>query len=159
MKTILHGLLGMLVLSVGAAAQSTGGGRLVGSWDAVVTPRVCATGDAITTFNSVYNFNEGGTFTGRSSGTGSGGNGRDQLGVWNLVEGNHYRSRFTAYLFNAAGQVTGYQVLTNNIELNQDASGWSATGISQTFNFDDVQTAAGCSTTVGTRVTLDETRK
>src|SRR5687768_13288532 len=43
-------------------------GRLVGTWDAVVTVTNCA-GGVITSFRSTGSFHKGGTFTGITSGT------------------------------------------------------------------------------------------
>lgn len=83
MKRILTTLfLVCAALAATAFAQSDGSGPLAGTWDVVVTPRVCATGDAITTFKAAYIFEPGGNFSGVSSGTGSGGRGREQQGVW-----------------------------------------------------------------------------
>jgi hypothetical protein len=91
MKNILTGLFGILLCAaavVTASAQSDGSGRLAGTWDVVVTPRICLTGDAITNFRAAYIFEPGGNFSGVSSGTGSGGRGREQKGVSKHVGGD-----------------------------------------------------------------------
>lgn len=152
MKNILGSVLGILLLATAAASavHFDGSGSLVGTWDVVVTPRVCATGAPITSFQAAYIFSPDGTFSGLSSGTGSGGRGREQLGVWKHVNDSHYRFRIKAYLFNAAGVATSYQVVTHDAELDND--NWSSTGISQTFSLDGTLTASGCSTIVASRV-------
>ena len=155
MKIIWERLFGILLLVAGTAgtmsAQSEGSGRLAGTWDVVVTPRVCATGAPITTFQASYYFTQGGTFSGVSSGTGSGGRGREQLGVWKHVSGNHYRFRIKTYLFDAAGVATSYQIVTHDGELNDNGLTWSSVGDSRTYSLDHVQINVGCSTIVGTR--------
>ena len=155
MKNIFGNLFGILLLATAAAtisAQSDGSGRLAGTWDTVVTPRVCATGNVITTFQAAYIFTPGGTFSGLSSGTGSGGRGREQLGVWIHVNDNQYRFRIKTYLFDAAGVATSYQIVTHDAELDKDGLNWSSTGDSRTYSLDGVQINAGCSTIVASRV-------
>ena len=154
MKNVFGAVFGILFLAAAASitsAQSAGAGRLGGTWTAVVTPRVCATGNVITTFEATYLFDHGGTFSGVSSGTGSGGRGREQLGMWKQFDGNQIRFRIKTYLFNAAGVATSYQVVTHDGELGDDGSNWSSTGISQTFSLDDTLINSGCSTIVASR--------
>ena len=155
MKNILIGLFGTLFFAAAAmtvSAQSDGSGRLAGTWDVVVTPRVCQTGNAITTFRASYLFEPGGNFSGVSSGTGSGGRGREQQGIWKHVEGDLYRFRIKTYLFDAAGVATSYQIVTHNGELTNGGLNWSSVGISETFSLDGTTINAGCSTIVATRV-------
>src|SRR4030095_11390109 len=115
MKNSLTSLLGVLLLTDAVvSAQSDGSGRFAGTWDVVVTPRVCLTGDVITTFPAAYIFEPGGNFSGGSSGTCSGGRGREQQGVWKHLEGDLYRFRIKTYLFDAAGMATSYQVVNHN---------------------------------------------
>ena len=145
----------IVTAAVTTFAQADGAARLGGTWDLVATPRVCATGNAITSFQATYNFDEGGTLSAVSAGTGSGGRGREQHGVWRYLGRDSYRFRFRAYLFDAAGIATGYQILTHDVELDQEALNWSSVGLSQTFSLGGVQTAVGCSTIVATRVLLE----
>lgn len=158
MKHSLGHLFGLLVVAAAAAtafSQADGAGRIAGTWDLVVTPRVCASGAPITTFQAVYNFDQGGTLSAVSAGTGSGGRGREQHGIWRLAGGDKYLFRFRAYLFDATGVATGYQILTHNVVLDKDARNWTSVGLSQTFSLEGVQTAVGCSTIVATRTILE----
>lgn len=150
-----RGLLGVLFLAMAATAiaQREDNGQFAGTWDAVVTPRVCATGAPITTFQSAYYFAAGGTFSGVSSGTGSGGRGREQIGVWKHVSGgDRYRFRIKSYLFDAAGVATSYQIVTHDVDLDGSGFNWSSTGDSRTFSLNGVQINAGCSTITAERV-------
>lgn len=156
MKTILTTLFLFCAAVVpDAFGQSDGSGQLAGTWDVVVTPRVCATGDAITTFKAAYYFEPGGNFSGVSSGTGSGGRGREQQGVWKHLFGEHYRFRIKTYLFDASGVATSYQLVTHDGVLADGGLSWSSTGISETFSLNGTQINAGCSTIVASRVVLD----
>ena len=159
MKHIIKCTFGMLIVFAAAvvttSAQADGAARLAGTWDLVATPRVCATGDVITSFQATYNFDEGGTLSAVSAGTGSGGRGREQHGLWRYLGRDNYRFSFRAYLFDAAGVATGYQILTHEVQLDQAALNWTSVGLSQTFSLQGVQTAVGCSTIVATRETLD----
>lgn len=154
MKNILGSVLGILLLGSAAAASVhfDGSGSLAGTWDVVVTPRVCATGNAITSFQAAYIFSPGGTFSGLSSGTGSSGRGREQVGVWEHIDGGRYRFRIKAYLFNTEGVATSYQLVTHDAELDNDGLSWSSVGDSRTFSLDGVQINVGCSTIVAQRV-------
>ena len=159
MKNRFSNLFGILLLAFVAAATASGQSRssnsFAGTWDVVVTPRNCATGDPITSFRAAYIFSPDGIFSGVSSGTGSGGRGREQLGVWRHVGDNQYRLRIKAFLFNSAGVSTSYQIVTHDAKLDDDANSWSSVGDSRTFTFDGVQTAVGCSSIVAERVEIE----
>lgn len=154
MKHIVVSVMSVLILSASILAQSEGGARLTGTFDTVITIRVCNTGDAITSFQSVGSFNQGGTFSGITSGmpptlrT-------SERGSWKHVNANLYRFRFKAYLYNAAAVAIGYQIVTHDLELDPTASEWSSSGTSESFLMDGTPTGTGCSTAVGTRMILD----
>lgn len=155
MKKLLGSFVSGLLLVASAAfvsAQSEGSGRLEGTWDVVVTPRICATGNPITSFKATYIFTPGGTFSGVSSGTGSGGRGREQQGVWKHVDGSHYRFRIKTYLFDANGVATSYQLVNHDGELDTDGDRWTSTGDSRTYTLDGTEINTGCSSIIATRV-------
>ena len=154
-KILISGIFGALILGLAtviSTAQSSVSGRLEGAWDVVVQPRVCANNSVITTFQAAYYFEPGGNFSGLSSGTGSGGRGREQLGIWKHLDGNRYAFKIKTYLFDAAGIATSYQVVIHQGELSQDGQSWSSTGISKTYSLGHVEINAGCSTIEATRV-------
>lgn len=153
MKNIILCIAGVLLLSAHAFAQS-GGGRLAGTYDSTVTIRVCANGNAITSFQSVGSFNQGGTFSGITSGSPPTLR-TSERGVWAHVRENMYRFRFKAYLYNANAEAIGYQIVTHDVELDDDAASWTSEGTSKTFMLDGTQIGEGCSTAVGTRMILD----
>lgn len=158
MKYFVGSILGVFIFSIAsvvAIAQQESEGRLVGSWNATTTPRVCATGDAITMFKATYNFDQGGTLNFVSSGTGSGGRGREQVGPWKHVTGNRYRFALKAYIFDANGVSSSYQIVAHEAELSEDGLSWSSVGISKTYNFAGAEINSGCSTIVATRDSID----
>ena len=62
-KILISGIFGALVLGLStviSAAKSSVSGRLDGTWDVVVQPRVCANNSVITTFQAAYYFEPGG---------------------------------------------------------------------------------------------------
>jgi hypothetical protein len=148
-------VLGLAVLQATVKAQEpSGGGRLAGTWDATVTIRNCASGDAILSFLSTANFNQGGTFSGITSGT-SPTLRTSERGVWKHVNGNLYRFRFKAYLYNAAAVAFAYQVITHDVELDKDNLNYNSVGTTQTFALDGTPMSVGCSSAVGTRMVLE----
>jgi hypothetical protein len=147
-------LLGAVTINCAfAQGQNEGGGRLTGTWDAAVTIVNCQTGETITNFQSTANFNQGGTFTGITSGTPPA-NRTPEVGVWRHVNKNNYLFRFKAYLFNPAGVAIAYQVVTHQLELGDDNLSYTSAGGVQIFAMNGVQIGTGCSNGVGSRFTL-----
>ena len=129
-------------------------GRLVGTWDAVVSITNCATGDVITSFQSTGSFHKGGTFTGVTSGTPPA-NRTPEVGIWRHVRRNEYEFRFKAYLFNPAGAPIAYQIITHTINLDRDNEDYTSAGDARIFAMNGTQIGAGCSSSIGTRMMFD----
>ena len=147
-------LLGAITVNCAfAQGQSDGGGRLVGTWDALVTIVNCETGAPGPSFQSTANFNQGGTFTGITSGNPPA-NRTPEIGIWRHTNKSNYVFRFKAYLFNPAGVPVAYQIVTHQIELGADDLSYTSTGGVQIFSMNGIQTGSGCSTSVGSRLTL-----
>jgi hypothetical protein len=150
------GLL-LLVFSANSVAQglaADGGGRLAGTWDTVVSITNCATGDVITTFQSTGSFHQGGTFTGITSGNPPALR-SPEAGVWSHDVGDSYRFRFKAYLFNSSGVAIAYQIISHTVELDKENLNYTSAGGVKIFNMAGTQIGTGCSSAVGTRMTLD----
>ena len=163
MKRESLGLFGRVVLSVvfsmiAAGAGSAqdpkgGGGRLVGTWDAVVTIRDCTTGDAITNFASIANFNQGGTYLGSTSGRPQASR-TPEHGVWSHIGGRTYRFKFKSFDFNAAGVAVSYGVVQHDIELNESGDTYISAGVAKFYLMNGTQVGQGCSDAIGTRFSL-----
>lgn len=144
----------MLVISVGCAVaqgDGSGGGRIVGTWDAVVTLRNCTTGDAIRSFNSIASFNHGGTTVGSTAGIPQSLR-TPEHGIWRHEKADTYLFKFKSFSFDAAGNPTGWSIVTHLVELGQDSVSYTSEGIAQIFAPNGVQVAQGCSSAVGTRM-------
>ena len=135
-------------------ATADGGGRLVGTWDAAVSITNCMTGDVLSSFQSTASFHQGGTYTGITSGMPPAAR-TPEVGVWQHELGNGYRFRFKAYLFNPSGVAIAYQIVTHTVELDRDNLNYVSSGDAKIFNMAGTQIGAGCSSAVGTRMTLD----
>src|SRR5687768_7393696 len=122
------GLLSLLVLGGAnrAPAQSAGTGKLEGTWFTQVSIRNCQTGAVVRTFPALNTFAPGGTLidttTGFSPSLRSPGH-----GSWEKTGGHSYRSVSVAFLFDATGNWTGIQRLTQIIEVQNDAFTSTAT--------------------------------
>lgn len=153
MATVLVLIFSFNSLAQGLAAPD-GGGRLAGTWDTTVSITNCMTGDVIATFQSTGSFNQGGTFVGITSGP-SPATRTPELGIWDHGVGENYRLRFKAYLFNSSGVAIGYQIITHDVALEKDNQNYTSSGGVKIFNLAGTQIGAGCSSAVGTRMTLD----
>lgn len=142
-----------MVAAAGACSAQEGGGRLAGTWDAVVTIRNCATGDAITSFASIGTFNAGGTFIGSTSGRPQSSR-TPEHGVWRHLYGDTYIMKFKSFDFDATGNPISYGVVTHEIQLSQKADTYTSSGIAQFFLMNGTQVGQGCSDAVGTRFEL-----
>lgn len=143
----------ILVISVGCAVaqgDGSGGGRIVGTWDAVVTLRNCATGDPIRSFNSIASFNQGGTTVGSTAGIPQSLR-TPEHGIWRHEKSNSYLFRFKSFSFDAAGNPTGWSIVTHSLELGQDNTAYTSEGIAQIYAPNGVQVAQFCSSAVGSR--------
>ena len=136
------------------AQQNLGGGRLSGTWDAMVSITNCETGAEDPPFRSTANFHHGGTFTGITSAMPPA-NRTPEIGIWRHETGNIYRFRFKAYIFTPAGAPFAYQIITHTLELADDNMSYVSNGDARIFALNGVQIGSGCSRGVGTRMTLD----
>jgi hypothetical protein len=140
--------------TLACAQENRGGGRLAGTWDATVTIRNCANGDAIRSFASIGTFNDGGTFIGSTSGLAQASR-TPEHGVWRHVGRNTYLMRFKTFNFDPAGVAINYSIVTHTLTLNDEASEYFSEGGVQFYLMDGTPVMQGCSDAVGTRFTLD----
>ena len=127
-----------------------GGGRLAGTWDAVVTIRDCATGNALNTFKSIASFNQGGTSIGSTSGLPQSSR-TPEHGVWRHVTDNQYEFKFKSFNFDPAGIAVSYVIVRHDLDLNETADGYTSAGEARFFLMNGTQVGQGCSSAVGTR--------
>lgn len=156
-NSFLNGLLGIGLVFIAACSvdgQSMGGGRLAGTWDAAVDITNCATGAVITSFKSTASFNQGGTFTGITAGFPPAKR-SPELGVWKHIGDNRYQFRFKTYHVLFGEQVTHYDIVTHEVKLDPDNLNYTSAGTSTRYTLAGEVVFSGCSSAVGTRMTLD----
>lgn len=148
------GIFGLiLTISLGSAfaqGESRGSGRLTGTWDAVVTLRNCANGDAIRSFNSIASFTKDGITIGSTSGIPQSLR-TPEHGIWRHEGADTYTFRFKSFSFDPAGNPTGWSIVTHQLQLDQDNKSYTSAGIAQIFAPNGMQVGQGCSSGVGTR--------
>lgn len=153
-KNILATIFATAVVIASAGmcfAQSKGGGRLEGTWDAVVQIKNCQDGTVLNTFASIASFNQGGTTIGSTSGIPQSLR-TPEHGIWRHVSANIYQFKFKSFNFNAMGQATGYAIVEHELTLNDTADGYYSDGTAKFFLLNGTQVGQGCSDAVGTRM-------
>lgn len=133
--------------------EGKGGGRLAGTWDAVVQIKNCQDGTVLNTFASIASFNQGGTSIGSTSGIPQSLR-TPEHGIWRHVNSNIYQFKFKSFNFNATGQPTGYAIVEHEITLNDSADAYYSEGTAKFFLLNGTQVGQGCSDAVGTRMTF-----
>ena len=164
MKKRIMKVIGGLTLTVMAlaafaqvlvSAQVDTGQGLVGSWDVVVTPRDCATGNPVPfppTFYGMQTYNQGGTMVESDAGipgapiTRVGGQ-----GVWAHLRGREYSVAFRVVKFNPDGSPAGKDVIRDVISLGWGGDTYTSTGTVQIFDPAGNLVLTGCATTTATR--------
>jgi hypothetical protein len=136
-------------------AQVDNGQGLVGSWDVVVTPRDCETGDPIPfppPFSAVQTYNQGGTMLESDPGipgapiTRVGGH-----GVWAHSKGRGYSIAFRVFKFNPDGSPAGKDVIRDVVQLGPDGDTYTSTGTVDIYDPAGTLVLTGCATTAANR--------
>ena len=134
-----------------ACYGQNGGGRLVGTWDAQVTARDCATGTPTRpTFASIASFNQGGTTIGSTSGMPQAAR-TPEHGIWRHLKGNHYLFRFKSFNFDPSGAAISYVIVTHEIELDESGNNYHSSGTAEFYLLNGTKVGQGCSDAIGTR--------
>lgn len=133
-----------------AQARPSGIGRLVGVWDTQVSLRVCQTGAVIRTFPSIGTFHADGTMMDSTSGIPQAAK-TPGHGVWTATDAVNFIFRFKSFSFDAAGNATGYTVITHYGRLRYGLDQYSSSGNAQVFDMNGNLLFTGCSTTTATR--------
>ena len=134
-------------------AQSKGGGRLDGTWDAAVRITDCTNGNVLNSFASIASFNQGGTSIGSTSGIPQSLR-TPEHGIWRHVDGNVYQFKFKSFNFNAMGQPTTYVIVEHELTLNQSGDEYYSEGTAKVYLLNGTQVGQGCSNADGTRMTF-----
>ena len=155
-------LLGLTTFGSRKVLSSQGdGGRLEGTWNVVLTPRNCVTGDPlpIPPFAEIITFMSGGTMLdSTSSSLALPATKTPGQGVWSHLTSDTYQYSFKFFNFgpdpndNSKTVLLGSTIVSQTLELNSTASEYTSSGTAQFYNTSGV--ASGplrCSTTTATR--------
>jgi hypothetical protein len=130
------------------------GGRLEGTWEALLTRRNCDTGDPLSgPLPELLTFMSGGTMLDSTSAalpsTKTPGH-----GVWSHVAGNTYQYSFKFFSFGPPASptaFTGWAIVSQTLELNSTANEYTSSGTAHFYNTSGGLVGSGCSTTTATR--------
>jgi hypothetical protein len=131
--------------------QSQGGNRIVGTWEVHISARVCQTGAEIRTFESLEQFNTGGTMQDVSSGFAPGRQ-TPGIGVWRHLGGNSYSFSFKSFGFDANGNFTGWTIVRHEVSLDAKAGEFTSEGTAEFYDAAGNLLFTGCSSNTATRV-------
>jgi hypothetical protein len=128
---------------------------LVGSWDVIVTPRDCETGNPAPfppPFYGMQTYNLGGTMMESDPGnlsapsTNVGGQ-----GIWARSGGREYSVAFRYFRFNPDGTPAGKDVIRDVVLLDRGGNTYTSTGTIEIFDPAGNLVFTGCATTTATR--------
>jgi hypothetical protein len=148
------GLLSLFVLLVccsqsfvAAQNDQKAGPGIVGVWQTVVTPRICATGNPVgITFPGILLFDQDGTMTGTSTTVTS------TYGIWSREAGRAaYSFASLSLKYDANGMSVGSRRISQNVTIDESGNSFTSTGTFQDYDNAGNPTISGCSTSTGTR--------
>lgn len=154
-RSALRTVLALLMLVAGmrtlASAQSVNAheNRIVGVWDVQVKVLDCSTGDPIASFRGLHKYELGGTAQVVPSTNPAALS--PHVGIWTHVAGNRYRLSFKMFRFDGAGNYIGWNVVKNDVAINEHATAYAGSGKAEVFDSNGNSLGASCPTFSGTR--------
>jgi hypothetical protein len=142
--------LGLVFAGSDAQTQGQGGQRIVGTWDVHVSVRSCQTGAEIRTFESLEQFNTGGTMQDVASGFAPGRQ-TPGIGVWTHLGGNTYQFTFKSFGFDVNGNFSGWTIVRHEVKLNSKANGFTSEGTAEFYDANGNLLFTGCSSNTASR--------
>lgn len=141
-----------VALASGESAQAS---RMAGLWLVRVTLTNCATGAPLpfpgATFDAMSLFEADGTF--HDTNANSPLLRSQTFGIWEHVEGRHYRFAFRAFQFDSTGTLwTGSQVIRHSVVLSADGMSYTSSGTAEFYDIHGVPMMPnGCSASTAQR--------
>ena len=150
-------LAGLLALSIGVSSAEEFrwyGARIQGVWNARVNITNCGPGNVpgsvvLFSFNATNVFAADGTFLDANSQNPA--TQSTHLGYWRHVRGHRFEFAQKFYLFDAAGQSTGWRIVRHEVTLAPGGDSFASQGTAENFNNDGILVGTGCSTSTGIR--------
>ena len=136
------------------AGDGYSGSRIKGVWNVRVNITNCGPDNIpgpviFTSFEAMNVFAADGTFLDTNSQNPTAQSAH--FGYWRHVRGNKYEFAEKFFLFDAAGQSTGWRIVRHEIVLSRDGDSFTSGGTAETFNTDGLLVATGCSTSTALR--------
>lgn len=150
-------IAGLLVFAAQAsAADDFGwlGWRIQGVWNARVNITNCGPGNVpgsvvLFSFNATNVYAADGTFLDANSQNPA--LQSAHLGYWRHIRGNRFEFAQKFFLFDAAGQPTGWRIVRHEVVLSRDGNSFTSAGTAENYNNDGVLLGTGCSTSTAIR--------
>jgi hypothetical protein len=115
-----------------------------------VSVHSCQTGAEVRTFESLEQFNAGGTMQDVSSGFAPGRQ-TPGIGVWKHLGANRYSFSFKSFGFDANGNFTGWTVVRHEVTLTAGAGEFTSEGTAELYDAGGNLLFTGCSSNTATR--------
>ena len=158
---IVCAMIGLATLTSRSALSSQGnGGRLDGTWNVVLTPRNCVSGDPLPfppPFPELVTFMTGGTMLDSTSFVLPAAKTPGQ-GVWSHMGADTYQYSFKSLSFgpdpsdSTKTVFTGWTIVSQEVQLNSTATEYTSSGTAQFYNTSGVAVGpVRCSTTTASR--------
>jgi hypothetical protein len=125
--------------------------RIQGAWILQVSAHDCQTGAAVSNFQSLLTFAQGGTLTNVTTG-GNPALRTTGLGTWQKAGGHRFTAVTTVFLFSPAGAWTATQRLANTFEIGSNPDELTGTTEANFFDTNGNLTATVCATVLGRRL-------
>lgn len=122
--------------------------RIEGVWTSTVTIRDCQRGDVIRNVRALNLFIHGGSTVETAVNVLR----TPSVGTWSHLEGQTYTSIFNFFRYNPDGTFASRAKVTRTIELSDDGSQFTTTGIVEDFDANNVLISKTCPTETATRV-------
>ena len=123
--------------------------RIVGLWDVQVTVFNCRTGVALANFRGLHKYELGGT--GQVVPASNPAALSAHMSIWSHVQENDYQLTFKMFRFDAAGKNVGWVIVKNNVAIDEDATEYTGSGQSESFDSNGNSVGTSCPTFTGTR--------
>lgn len=126
-------------------------GKIIGLWDVEVVISNCNTGDPVGSFIALHKFELGGT--GQVVPATNPTMLSAHLAVWSHVRRNNFRQTIKFYRFDGSGAMVGWNVIRNEITLNQAGTEYVGSGVAEFYDANGNFLFSSCPSIIGTRFT------
>src|SRR5262250_436893 len=147
----------VLLLTFAGMTQTTASGqsenarenRIVGAWDVQVTTRNCSTGATIFNGEALHKYELGGTglFVPASNPALT----TPRVSVWKQVGKNLYTVAVKEFRFDPLGNLVGWVVVRNDVEISEDGTSYTGSGRGETFDTNGNSLGIACPVFTGSR--------